>query len=481
MKLINPLVILRILSTIILIESISFLACTPVALIYHEDTHPFLVSSLITGFIYVVLRIISVDAHTDKFSNRDGYLVVTLSWLVFSILGSFPYLLSKTIPAFTNAFFESASGFTTTGASILTDVESLPYSVLFYRSLTHWIGGIGIIVLVIIILPSLKVSGYHLFSLESSLREKILPRTKAIGFRVLFIYSGLTLVQIVLLWLGDMNLFDSICHSFGTIATGGFSTKNNSLQFYSSYSQYIVMIFMVLAGTSQVIYYYLVKYQLRKVKNNEELWFYITVVIISGTIATAILYNNSTRTFEEAFREGYFQVVSIITSTGFVSVDYLFWPVAGVILIFILMFAGGSTGSTSGGIKMARHLIMLKNIKSAFLKLNHPKALATIMLNGKPVGVSTNIAIISFVILYLFLFIVGTLIIIITGVDIVTSASSVAVCMAGIGPGLGAVGPMSNYAGLPEISKVVLSILMITGRLEIITVFTLFTRSFWKL
>ncbi len=481
MKLINPLIIIRILSTIILIESISFLLCIPVALIYNEESYPFLLSSLLTGFLYAAFRIISRDADTDQFSNRDGYLVVTLSWLIFTILGSLPYLISKSVPVFIDAFFESVSGFTTTGASIITDVESLPYSVLFYRSLTHWIGGIGIIVLVIIILPSLKVSGYQLFSLESSLREKILPKTKAIGFRVMIIYIGLTVVQVVLLWLGDMNLIDSICHSFGTIATGGFSTKNNSLQFYSSYSQYIVMIFMVLAGTSQVIYYYLLKFNFRKVKHNEELWFYITVVIISGVLATAILYNNSTRTFEEAFREGYFQVISIITCTGFASADYLLWPIAGIVLIFILMFAGGSSGSTSGGIKMARHLIVLKNIKSVFLKLNHPKALAPIMLNGKAVNASTNITIISFVILYLFLFVLGTLIIVITGVDIITSAGSVAVCMAGIGPGLGAVGPMSNYASLPQISKVVLSILMITGRLEIITVFTLFTRSFWKL
>jgi len=481
MKLINPLIILRILSTIIFIESISFLFCIPVALIYKEESYPFLWSSVISGFVYAVFRITSIHADVDKINNRDGYLAVTLSWLMFTMMGSLPYLITGAIPSFIDAFFESTSGFTTTGASILTDVEKLPYSILFWRSLTHWIGGIGIIVLVIIILPSLKVSGYQLFSLESSMKEKILPRTQAIGFRVLFIYLGLTLAQVVLLWMGDMNLFDSICHSFGTVATGGFSTKNNSLQFYSSYSQYIVMIFMFMAGTSQVVYYYLLKFNFKKVKHNEELWFYIAVILISGAIATTIIYNNSLRTFEEAFREGYFQIISIITCTGFASADYLLWPLAGLVLIFILMFAGGSTGSTSGGIKMARHLIVLKNIKSVFIKLNHPKALATIMLNGRTINGNTNITIISFVILYLFLFVVGTVIVVITGVDIVTSASSVAVCMAGIGPGLGAVGPMSNYAGMPEISKVVLSLLMITGRLEIITVFALFTKSFWKL
>ena len=226
-------------------------------------------------------------------------------------------MISRTIPSVVNALFESTSGFTTTGSSILTDVEILPYSILFWRSLTHWIGGIGIIVLVIIVLPSLRVTGYQLFSLESSLKEKIHPKTKAIGFRVLFIYLGLTLAEIMLLNIGDMNLFDSICHSFGTVATGGFSTKNNSLAYYSSYSQYIVMIFMFLAGTSQVIYYYMVKLNFKKVRQNEELWFYIIVVLIAGAIATSILLLNSTKTLEESFREGFFQVISIITCTGF--------------------------------------------------------------------------------------------------------------------------------------------------------------------
>lgn len=481
MKLINPLIILRILSTILLIESIAFILCVPVAIIYKDPLNPFLWSSLVTLFLYVIFRLVGIKADTSQISNRDGYLAVTLSWIIFSLMGSLPYIFSGSIPSFINAFFESTSGFTTTGSSILTDVESLPYSIIFWRSLTHWIGGIGIIVLVIIVLPSLKVSGYQLFSLESSLKEKMHPKTQAIGFRIMIIYVGLTLAETILLNLGDMTFFDSICHSFGTVATGGFSTKNSSLLFYSSYTQYVVMIFMFLSGTSQIIFYFIGKLNFKKVRNNEELWFYMSVIFVAGAIATIILLLNSSRSFEEAFREGYFQVVSIITCTGFASADYLIWPAAGVLLIFILMFSGGSTGSTSGGIKMARHLIVLKNIKSVFMKLNHPNAIATIKLNGKIVSSSTNITIISFVVLYLFLFIIGTIVVVSTGVDPVTSASSVATCMAGIGPGLGTVGPMNNFAYMPEVSKVVLSMLMIIGRLEIITVFTLFSKSFWKL
>jgi trk system potassium uptake protein len=480
MKMIHPLIILRILSTILLIESVTFLFCIPVALIYKEPVAPFLLSTAITGLLYIVLRLVSLNAEINKVSNRDGYLAVTLSWLVLTIMGTLPYLISGTIPSFINAFFESTSGFTTTGASILTDVEVFPYSILFWRSFTHWVGGIGIIVLVIIVLPSMKITGYQLFSLESSLKEKIHSKTQAIALRLFIIYLGLTVAETIFLYLGDMTLFDSLCHSFGTIATGGFSTKNNSLQFYSSYSQYVVMIFMFLAGTSMLIYYYLGKLNFRKIRQNEELRFYIIVAFVAGTIATLILLPH-TKNFEGAFRDGFFQIISIMTCTGFASADYLFWPSAGLLLIFIMMFSGGSTGSTSGGIKMARHLIVLKNIKSVFVRLNHPKALAAIKLNGKVVNESTNISIVSFVILYLFLFIIGTTIVVAAGSDPVTSASSVATCMAGIGPGLGTVGPMNNYAHLPEISKIVLSFLMIIGRLEIITVFALFTRSFWSL
>ena len=481
MKLINPLLILRILSTILLIETISFLFCLPVVFIYNESPYPFLWSAVITFLLSAIFYFVSREAYKNKFSNRDGYLAVTVSWIVFSLFGALPYLFSGTIPSFIDAFFESTSGFSATGSSILNDVEILPYSILFWRSLTHWIGGIGIIVLLIIILPSLRVTGYHLFTLESSLKEKIHPKTKAIGFRVLFIYLGLTLAETVLLNFGEMSMFDSICHSFSTVATGGFSTKNNSLMYYSSYSQYIVMIFMFLAGTSQVIYYYLVKFNFKKVRQNEELWYYIVVAVMAGAIATIILLINSTRTFEESFRDGFFQIISIMTCTGFTSDDYMLWPITGILLIFVMMFSGGSTGSTSGGIRMGRHLIIMKNIKNVFIKLNHPRSISFIRLNGKTITENTNISILSFVVLYLFLFVLGTIIVVVTGVDPVTAASSVATCMAGIGPGLGTVGPMSNFGHMPEVSKIVLSLLMILGRLEIITVFTIFTRTFWKL
>jgi trk system potassium uptake protein TrkH len=480
MRLINPRVVLRILSTILQLEAISFLLCLPVAVIYSEPLSPFLWSSIITGIVWLVFHFIGKGSETEKIGRRDTFLIVTFAWLLFPLFGALPYIISNSIPGFVNAYFESVSGFTTTGASIIGNVETLPLSILFWRSLTHWIGGLGIFVLVLLILPSLNITGYHLFSLESSLKEKIHPRAKGVGYRILVIYITLTILEIIFLVSGDMNLFDSICHAFGTVATGGFSTKNNSLMHYSAYSQYVVMIFMIMAGTSQVVFYYLFKRNFKKVRRNEELRLYLTVILVAGALAAGILLYETHKPVEEALREGYFQIVSVITCTGFATADYIFWPPAAVFLIFLLMFAGGSTGSTSGGIKMARHLLILKNIKKNIMRSAHPNAISTVRLNGRSVEEQTSLSIFSFIYLYLFLFLLGTMILILFGSDPMTSASSVATCMAGIGPGLGTVGPMSNYAAMPEISKIVLSMAMILGRLEILTVFALFSRSFWK-
>jgi trk system potassium uptake protein len=480
MRLINPFIILRILSTVLFIETISFLFCLPVVFIYNESPNALIFSAAITFAVSAVFYIISGKSDIIKVSTRDGYIAITLSWIVLSVMGALPYLFDGSIKTFTDAFFESASGFTTTGASILRDVEILPHSVLFWRSLTHWIGGLGIIVLVIIILPSFRITNYQLFSLEASLKEKIHPKTKAIGFRLMYIYLGLTVLEIVLLQLGDMNLFDSICHTFGTVATGGFSTKNISIAAYSDYSHYIIMIFMFLSGVSFVVYYFLFKLNFRKIKQNDELWFYFATTIVAGSIATFILLSKTANTFEASFREGFFHVISIITTTGYANSDYLLWPWTGIILIFFLLFAGASTGSTTGSIKMARHMLVMKNIKSIFVKILHPNVVNQIKLNGNQVPWNTNIAILSFVVIYLFIFIISTIVLTIAGTDPVTSASASASAFGNIGPGLGTLGPVNNYAHMPEFSKLYLSLLMILGRLEIFTVFVIFTRSFWK-
>ncbi|HAX94851.1 MAG TPA: potassium transporter [Bacteroidales bacterium] len=481
MKLINPLVIIFILSTILLITAASFLLCVPVALLYDESPDPFLWSALIAAATSVLLYHISKKASREKANIREGALSVSLAWIVLSAAGTMPYLLSGSIPSFINAFFETVSGFTTTGASILSDIESLSYSILFWRSLTHWIGGLGIIMFVIIIMPALGMTANQLLPLESSLKEKIHPKTKSVALRLLYVYLGLTLVQILLLVVGEMNLFDSICHTFGTVSTGGFSTKNTSMIEYSAYSQYIIILFMFLSGVSFVIYYHIVKFNLRKVKYNDELWFYIAITMFFGTLVSCILLANTTLPLEPAFREGFFQVVAFITTTGFVSADYLQWPSAGMIILFLLFFAGASTGSTTGSIKMVRHLLVLKNIRSSFTRLVHPSMVTQIRVNNKPVTEQNNLSATSFLIIYIFIFLAGTATFVITGLDPLTAASAAATSLGNVGPGFGSIGPVFNYLHLPAISKVICSLLMIIGRLEIYTFFILFTRSFWKI
>lgn len=481
MKLINPLVILYILSTILFIEAVSFLVCLPVAFIYNESPDPFLWSSLIAVSTSLVLYLISRKAAVEKVRSREGYLAVSLSWLVLSCIGTLPFLLSGSIESFADAFFETASGFTTTGASILSDVESLPYSILFWRSFTHWIGGLGIVMFVIIIMPTLGMTASQLLPMESSLKVKIHPKTKAVGLRLLYVYIMLTVAEVILLNLGEMNLFDSICHTFGTVATGGFSTRNDSIAGFSAYSQYIIALFMFLSGVSFVIYYFIVKFNFRKVKHNDELWFYLGTILFFGTVAMCVLLANTTKSIEPAFREGFFQVISIVTTTGYVSTDYSFWPPAGIVIIFLMMFAGACTGSTAGSIKMVRHLIVVKNIRNALAKLVHPNLITQMKLNNKPLSDKTNISTISFVVLYLFIFLAATVLIAIIGTDPITAASAVAASLGSVGPGLGSIGPMSNYSVFPVISKLIFVILMIIGRLEIYTIFILFTRSFWKI
>ena len=472
---------LRIIAKSLFILSAALFATSAIAIIYSEPVAPFLYSSLIAlvvGGVPFLFR--SEDGNSHSMSKKDASFIVSFSWILFSVIGSLPYIFSASIPSFINAFFESVSGFTTTGASILVDIEILPKSILFWRSLTHWIGGIGIIVLVIVIMPTLQMGSYNLFTFESSVQEKIQPKIKAVGLRLLAIYLILTFAEIVFLMAGKMNLFESVCHSFGTVATGGFSPKNTSIIEYSPYIQYVIAVFMLLAGVNFVIHYYIFKRNFKKIRDNEELWFYLIVVFSITVVVALILYFSMGKSPENAFRESFFQVVSIITCTGFASADYLIWPSAAWTIIFFSMFLGGSTGSTAGGIKMARHLVLLKNIKRTFNQLRYPNAVIQLKLNNNVVSDENNRNIITFITVYLLVFAVGTVLVAFTGADGKTASSAVATCMAGIGPGIGTVGPVSNFYHLSDSAKYILAVLMLLGRLELFTFFMLFTPAFWR-
>lgn len=478
-KVININIVLKVISRNLLIVAGALVTCMFVGINYSEQVWPFVLSALIAFIGGLVIYFFTRSLEIGSLTRKEAYLTVTLSWLFLSLFGSLPYLFSGAIPSFIDALFESVSGFTTTGASILTDIELLPKSILFWRSLTHWIGGIGIIVLVIIVMPSLQIGGYHLFSMESSFQEKIKPKARHVGSQLLFIYILLTILLTVLLLLGNMNLFESVCHAFGTVATGGFSPKNSSIAGYSPYIQYVVMAFMLLAGSNFIIHYHLLKRDFKKIGENEEYWFYLKMILIIGIFITSILFFRMHKPLEESFREAFFQVISIITCTGFATSDYLKWPDYAWTIIFFAMFLGGSTGSTAGGIKMARHLVVVKNLSRLFHHLISPFAVLPIRLNGKRLNDNENSSILTFVVIYLLVFISGCLVMMVIGVDGKTAGGSVATCMAGIGPGIGTVGPASNFAHLPEIGKIILSFLMLIGRLEIYTVIILFTRSYW--
>ncbi len=480
MRTINIRSILKIAGLILIITSVCFFLCVPVALIYSEPYTPFILASVTTLLPGMLFYFLIRSSLQEKVTTKEGYLAVVLGWLTLIIAGTLPYFYSNGIKGFVNILFETTSGFTTTGASILTDVEIMPKSILFWRSLTHWIGGIGIILLVIIVLPKLKVGGYNLFSLESSIKQKLLPKTKSIARVTLFIYLGITISQILLLTLGGMDFFDSMCHSFGTVATGGFSTKNTSIAGYSPYIQYVMAMYMFLAATSYVVYYYVVRRKLRQIESNEEFWFYIFFTTAATVFVTLVLFAGTERPFEESFRHGVFQVISQISCTGFATTDYTVWPYAGIFFMFLLMFAGGSTGSTTGGIKMARHLISLKNLRSVIVRLMHPSAVVPVKLNSKIVPEEINHLMTVFIQLYLIIFVTGTLIMVVSGIPIQESAGAAATSMAGIGPGLGASGNMGNYAHFTMTGKLTMIALMFLGRLELFPVIALFTRSFWK-
>ncbi len=413
---------------------------------------------------------------------RDSFLLVVLCWLLLGLSGTLPFLFSGAIPQFVDAWFESVSGFTTTGSSILKDIESVPRGILFWRSETHWIGGMGIIVLMLAVFPHFKVNGMQLFGAESSaiVFERLKPRLIDNMKRLWVIYLLLTGAEAALLWFGGMDVPDSLCHAFGTVATGGFSTKNASIAAFSPYIQYVIIVFMLLAGINFVLHYYILRGRFRQFSGNQELRLYLSLVVVVSLIISAILIVKGGYIPEKAIRESLFQVVSIITCTGFSTADYQVYATPAIVMLLLLMLIGGCAGSTSGGIKVVRILILFKKLGIQFQKLLHPNMVREIRYNQLVIDKRLQGSILTYILLYIMLVAAGTFIMLVLGNDIHTSLGSVATCLGGVGPGLGLVGPAGNFSSLSGVAKVLLTLFMILGRLEILTVFVLFTPSFRK-
>ncbi len=415
---------------------------------------------------------------------REGFLIATSGWVAIALFGTLPYLLTGSISSFTDAFFETISGFTTTGASILTDVEKLPHGVLFWRSMTHWIGGMGIIVLSLAILPLLGVAGMQLYRAEAAgpTKDKLSPRIAETARLLWGVYVLLTAAEVVLLLFGGMSVFDALCHSFGTIATGGFSTKNASVAYYKSpFIDYVIGTFMFLSAVNFSLHYAAVRGDVLIYFKNSEFKFF--VLLVGSAIAFVTAVNTLTlpaQNFADVFRHSFFNVISISSCTGFANADFAVWAFASQFVLFVLMFPGGCAGSTSGAIKNVRIFLLLRNILTETKRIIHPKAVIPIKFNNRVVEPEILSVIASFFVLYISTFAVSSLVLMIIGVDLVSAMSGVASCMGGVGPGLNVVGPMANYSSIPIIGKWVLSSDMLLGRLELFTIMVIFTKSFWK-
>lgn len=476
--------ILHVLGTLLLVESAFMLLSVLVSVIYSENDFASL--SISTGICLVIgsLFIFLNRKVNKKVEKREAYLIVALGWVVLSLFGALPFYISRYIPSYTDAFFETISGFTTTGATILNDIESLPHGLLFWRSTTQWIGGMGIIVLSIAILPFVKIGGMQLFNAEvpGITTDKLHPRIKQTAKRLWMIYFGFTLAEAVLLYIGGMSVFDAINHSFTTMATGGYSTKQASIAYWNSpYIQYVITAFMFIAGTNFSLSYFLVTGQFKKLINNSELKLYLLIVFGATLIIAFFLWNNTGFGIEESFRDSIFQVVSIITTTGFATADYLTWRPDGLwIILLILMFVGASSGSTAGSIKVVRWHIVFRNSFMEFKRIIHPHAVLPVRYNGSSVPIPVINNVIAFVVLYLIIAAISTVVLSFTGLDFVTALGASATSLGNIGPGFGTTGPSSNFAGISDFAKWTMGFLMLLGRLELFTVLIIFTRAFWR-
>ncbi|PIF03170.1 MAG: potassium transporter, partial [Draconibacterium sp.] len=436
----NSKIIFRVLGFLLIVEGVALLLTLGIALIYNEyDINAFIISAVINLGLGGLIVYLTKNAN-KSIGKREGFIIVSLVWVIFSVFGSLPYFISGAIPSYTDAFFETISGFTTTGSSILNDIEALPHGILFWRSITQWLGGMGIIVLSLAILPIFGIGGMQLFAAEvpGPTPDRISPRISQTAKMLWVIYLGFTITESFLLWLGGMSLFDAVCHSFTTMATGGFSTKQASVAYWSSpYIQYVITLFMFFAGTNFTLSYLAIKGQFKTALKDEEFKYYgIFTLVFTGLIFGGLLLTSSLGV-EQAFRDAIFQVVSIITTTGYATADYLTWTPFLTILIFTLFFFGGSAGSTGGGIKIMRIVLLLKNSYYELRRMIHPNAIIPVRFNNRAVDSKIIHNVLAFFMFYFIIFGLGTIIFTLMEPNMESAMGAVATCLGNIGPGLG--------------------------------------------
>lgn len=477
--------IVKMLGLILMLETPFMLSAALVALLYKgSDLISLLLSSGILFASGGLLYLAGLKANEHAAGRREAMLTVSLTWVILSFFGMLPYYIGGYIPSVTNAYFETMSGFTTTGSTILTDIEALPHGILFWRSLTQWQGGIGMIVFTVALMPILGVGASQLFDAETTgiTHDRFRPRITQVAKRLWGVYLFFTGLLIALLWVGPMNFFDSVCHAFTCMATGGYSTKNASIAYWNSaYVDYVLSLFMMLGATNFTLFYFFFKGNYKKLFKDEEVrsfWIFvlITILIVTGWL----VFKHIETDLLTAIRLATFQVVTLVSTCGYATADYNPWGPFFWLIALILMFICGCAGSTCGGFKMGRFVILIKNTLNEFKKQTHPHAIIPVRMNGHVITSEVVHRILAFAFIYIAVIIIGCLILMADSVGFEDSIGAVVSAISNTGPGLGTCGPVNNFAGIPDLSKWVLAFIMLIGRLEIFTVLTLFLPGFWK-
>lgn len=482
-SLINRKIILRILGILLFIEAAMFMVCMGVSLSFRESDYIYFIYSALINVAVGLLFCFLGRGASSIVTRRDGYCIVAFTWLLFTSFGMLPFYISGAIPSVADAFFETMSGFTTTGATILDDIESLSHGMLFWRSFTHCVGGLGIVFFTIAVLPIFGVGNQVLFSAEATgvTHDKIHPKISVMAKLLWTVYLILTVVVIVLLMLGGMGWFDAVCHSFGVTGTGGFSTKQDSIAHWNSpFIEYVVAIFMILSSVNFSLYFMCLKGRCRPLfKDDEVKWFLGSIFVLTGIITVSLIFYNHYGV-EEAFRKALFQVATLHTSTGFATDDYSKWAPFTWILLVYAMLAGGCTGSTAGGIKNMRFLIVMRNIKNEFQRMMHPRAVLPVKVNGLTVSRSTISTVTTFVVFYLVCAFVAWVALMFLGLGLTEAFSTAVSSLGNAGLALGAYGPAYSWSSMPDAAKWIHSFLMLLGRLELFGILLMFAPGFWK-